>query len=147
VGLRGRASSGSIIWFVVMAKTQWKPYSGIIFNRSTRRFRGMHQGWNIHEDLKETVKYCMNIGSERLNIFTRLGTLRRNKVNGEIHHVDILPTSKMLAVGTKVFSAPPNELWDYRYRYSQFESLAYDPTKWSELDEVKWEDMVPSSTF
>jgi hypothetical protein len=130
-----------------MPKTQWKSYFGIIFNRSTNRFRGMHQGYNIHEDRAETVKYCMNIGSEKLNVLTRVGSRRRNQVDGEIHQVDILPTAKMLAIGTKVFTAPPNELWDHRYRYSQFEHLAYDPTTWSELDDVKWEDMVPSNTF
>jgi len=130
-----------------MPKAQWKSYHGIIFNRSTNRFRGMHQGYNIHEDRQETIKYCINIGSEKLNVLTREGTFRRNQVDGEIHQVQVLPVAKALAIGTKVFTAPPNELWDFRKRYSQFEHLAYDPTTWSELEAVTWEDQIPSSTF
>jgi hypothetical protein len=107
----------------------------------------MHQGFNIHEDRQETIKYCMNIGSEKLNVLTREGSLRRNQVDGEIHQVEVLPIAKALAIGSKVFTAPPNELWDFRKRYSQFESLNYDPTTWSELDAVTWEDSIPSSTF
>jgi len=73
--------------------------------------------------------------------------MRRNQVDGVIHQVEVLPNSKALAIGTKVFTAPPNELWDYRYRWSQFESLEYDPTTWNDVDELTWEDFNLTNTF
>ena len=130
-----------------MPKTQWKPYFGIIFNRSSNRFRGMHQGYSIHEDRGETLKYCINIGSDKLNVHTRIGTFRRNQVDGEIHQVEVLPSAKALAVGTKIFTAPPNELWDYRYRWSQFDSLEYNPRTWGDASDDTWEEVTPSNTF
>jgi hypothetical protein len=99
------------------------------------------------EDNQSFARFMINLGSDRLVVETRLGSRRRNQVNGEIHHVEVLPTAKMLSVDDKVFAAPPNELWDNRYRYSQFESLAYDPTTWSEWTDVAWEDRIPSNTF
>ena len=130
-----------------MPKTQWKPYFGIVFGRHDNRFRGLHQGYSIHEDRREQVRYCMNIGAELLNIHTRTGSFRRNQVDGEIHEVAVLPSQKALAVSGKVFVTSPNELWDYRYRYSQFEHTEYDPQTWSDLDASTWEELIPSNTF
>lgn len=128
-------------------KTLWKAFFGIIFNRSEDRFRGLHQGYSILEDNRNFARFMMNISPRRLIISPRDGTRRRNQVNGEIHHVDVLPSAKLLAIGTQVFSAPPNELWDNRMRFSQFDHIEYDPTTWSDLDDVTWEDLSPSSTF
>lgn len=127
--------------------TKWKKYQGQIFNRSEQRFRGVHQGFSIMEDHEQTARFMMNFGTETLGLQPREGSRRRNQVDAEIHNVELLPTAKMLAVGTSVFAAPPNELWDNRYRYSQFEHLAYDPTTWSELTDVEWQDRIPSNTF
>ena len=127
--------------------TKWKPYYGIIFNRSESRFRGLHQGYSVMEDNPQFARYAINFSPSRLNLQTRDGTIRRNQVDDEIHQVEVLPSAKLLAIGTSVFAAPPNELWDYRMRYSQFEELAYDPTKWSELTDVTFEDRIPINTF
>ena len=104
-------------------------------------------GYSLMEDNRTFARYMMNFGSRRLSLVPRDGAHRRNQVDGEIHQVDILPSAKLLAVGTKIYASPPNELWDNRTRYSQFEHLKYDPTTWGELDEVTWEDRVPSNSF
>lgn len=127
--------------------TTWKPYHAIIFSRSENRFRGLHQGYSVMEDNQSFSRFMINFGSRRLSLIVRDGTKRRNQIDGEIHQVHILPTAKMLAISDKVFAAPPNELWDFRMRWSQFENLAYDPTTWSEWNEVEWQDRIPSNTF
>ena len=122
--------------------SRWKTYNPVIFGRFDRTWRGMHQGFGPFLTTEQFVRDCINAGPDTNELSQRWGVRRCNRLRvGEtLHNVTVNPSAKCLALGSEVYTAPPQELWDHRRRYSQFADLAYDPTTWEDLEAETWED-------
>jgi hypothetical protein len=126
--------------------SRWKTYSPTIFGRFDRTWRGMHQGFGPMLETEQFVRTVTNAGVQSNELSQRWGVVRRNQIVDSINSVHVNPTAKVLSIGTAIYTAPPQELYDFRRQYSQFADFDYDPTTWNDLEDDTWEDWeaIPS---
>jgi hypothetical protein len=105
--------------------TTWKTYKPSIFGRKESGFRGIRSGFGPMEQRRDYIRDLMNLDTEEQALYTRDGTIRRNRFPATILSLSVLDTAKAAATGGSIYVERKNELYNKRSPLSQLLNRSY----------------------